>query len=161
MTRFNVTLPADAKPPAVPDAWMQPWPPALLGAWQQLKIEGATVMASAAAMAAQTSSTSVRAAPVLLVPAASVALQPQRVFLRTGQVVPKIEILVRVHYFGSEPTKLDVGIEAPKAWKVSPEQTAEFSEEGDHLLKFVVTPPGAGSPQPRPAREASQPGPTI
>jgi len=141
VTRFSVAVPLDAKSPEGVDAWMLPWPPRLVGALLRATVEGYPVFVTATASVRRATSTRVEAAPLSLVPAVSVALQPRRVFVRTGQPLRQMELLARVQYYGTEPARLRVGIEAPKGWRVSAEQTVEFAEAGDQLVRFVVAPP--------------------
>jgi len=139
--RFTVSIPVEAETPRAADVWMLPWPPPLVSVSLVAKLGDARFRIGQPALALRATSTRAEIVPLALVPAVTIGLQPRRIFLRTRQAPPKLDVLARVHYFGSAPAKVTVGLQPPEGWRVSTEQEVEFTEAGDVLVHFAVTPP--------------------
>jgi LmbE family N-acetylglucosaminyl deacetylase len=149
--RFTVSIPAGAEAPRAADEWMLPWPPPLVSVSLVAKLGDARFRIGQPALALRATSTRAEIVPLALVPAVTIGLQPRRIFLRTRQAPPKLDVLARVHYFGSAPVKVTVGLQPPEGWNVPPEQEVEFAEAGDVLVHFAVTPPAAAGARGLPA----------
>lgn len=139
--RFTVGVPPDAKVPNGPDDWMYPEPRPLVQARVKARIEDYAFEAEAPVKAVRTTSTRVDEVPLALVPAATIALEPHQFIVRRGQKPAPLELLARVHSYGTSAVEFSAGVEAPAGWLVSPAQTLKFSQAGDQLVRFTVTPP--------------------
>lgn len=139
--RFTVGVPPDAKAPNGPDDWMYPEPRPLVQARVKARVEDYAFEAEAPVKAVRTTSTRVDEVPLALVPAATIALEPHQFIVRRGQKPAPLELLARVHFYGTSATEFAAGVEAPTSWQVSPAQTLKFAQAGDRLVKFAVTPP--------------------
>jgi len=144
--RFTVAVPADAKAPNGPDDWMYPEQTPLVKARVKARIEEYAFEAEAPVKAVRTTSTRVDEVPLALVPAATIALEPHQFIVRRGQKPQPLELLARVHCYGTAATELSAGVDAPSGWQMSPAQTLKFEQAGDRLVKFTVTPPASAAP---------------
>ena len=53
-----------------------------------------------------------------------------------------VRLLTRVRYHGTEPAKVEVGLEVPAGWRVPAVEPLDFSGSGDQLVVFSVEPSG-------------------
>ncbi len=140
-TRFTVEIPKGAQPPHAAGDWMFPFPAPLLTARVRGVVDGYAFEASAPVMAQRVKTTRVDTLTPLLVPAVTLSLDPSRIIVREKQPPKSIAVLARVHYYGSAAAKVTVGLDAPEGWRVAPPAPLDFSAPGDHIARFVVTPP--------------------
>ncbi len=139
---ITVAIPASAKAPGTPNAWMLPWPAPLVTARVHAVIEGYAFDVEAPVMSQRASSTRVDTLPLSLVPAVTLALDPRRFVVVEKRLPKQMELLARVHHYGAAAAQVTVGLEVPAGWQASPPQAVEFTGSGDQLVRFSVTPAG-------------------
>ena len=141
-----VSVPPTAKRPSGTDDWMFPIPPPLAEARVDVSVAGYEFPVVSAATEVRASSTQVEMLPLQIVPRVTLALEPREVLVPPSRRGRTEEEVARIHYYGSGPAQVDVGLEMPAAWpRVSP-VALKFDGPGDRLarLKFVV-PADAGA----------------
>ena len=139
--RFTVSIPKDTQAPHSPTDWMLPWPPPLMEARVHAVVEGYGFDASAPVKAQSATSTHVDVLPLTLVPAVTLALEPRQ-FLVVEQHPPKqLELLARVHSYGTSAARVALGLDVPGGWQVAAPGPVEFSAPGDQLVRFRITLP--------------------
>ena len=118
-----------------------PEPPPLAVATQQADIEGYTFTVTSPVVAVRATSTRVDRILPRIVPAYTLALEPQQIV----EVLPKppkpFDVLLRVHSYSSEPGSVTVGLDVPGRWKVSAPVLLKFSGTGERYARLTVTPP--------------------
>ncbi|MBI3670501.1 MAG: PIG-L family deacetylase [Acidobacteria bacterium] len=139
--RFTVAIPKEAKTPTAPDAWMLPWPPALVQARVHAVVAGHAFDAVAPVISRRATSTRVDTLPLRLAPAVTLALEPRQFVIAEKRPPKQLELLARVHYYGAVAGKVIVGVQSPAGWQASAPQSLEFTGAGDQLVRFTVTPP--------------------
>ncbi len=141
VVRFAVSIPKDAEAPHSSTDWMLPWPSPLVEARLHAVVEGYGFDASAPVKAQRATSTHVDILPLTLVPAVTLALEPRQ-FLVVEERLPKqLELLTRVHSYGTSATRIALGLDAPHGWQVTAPDPVEFSAPGDQLARFRITLP--------------------
>ena len=147
--RFTVSAGQDSaagtrlKPRMISSAMsaLLPEPPPLVVASQQADIEGYALTVTSPVVAVRATSTRVDRIPPRIVPAYTLALEPQQVV----EVLPKsqkpFDVLLRVHSYSTEPGAVTVGLDVPSRWKVSPPVLLKFSGTGERYARLTVTPP--------------------
>jgi len=125
---------------------MFPEPRPLVQAGVRVSVERYEFSAQAPVIAQRVTSTRVDEVPLVLVPSATIALEPPQFIVRHGQKPQPLELLARVHSYSAKAAELSVGLDAVKGWQVSSAQTLKFDRAGDQLVKFTVTPPPSTAP---------------
>jgi LmbE family N-acetylglucosaminyl deacetylase len=141
--RFTVAVPRGTETLHAPDEWMLPVPPPLMRARVRAVVEGYAFEAEAPVMAQRVTSTRTDVLPVMLVSAVTISVEPHQFVLPIERLRKGLEVLARVHYYGSMAAKISAGVAAPAGWEVSPPQELEFAGPGDQLVRFEVTPPAS------------------
>ncbi|MGA7915547.1 MAG: PIG-L family deacetylase [Candidatus Acidiferrales bacterium] len=147
-TRFNVAIPADAKPPARPGDAILPFPPPLVRLALPVNVAGYEFAVDRAVDSVQASTTGILTYPLELVPAVTITVEPRQIMVPEKRATMPVKLFARVRYHGTQNVHVSVALEAPTGWTVQlPKATGplEFSGAGDQLLQFIVTPP-AGVP---------------
>jgi LmbE family N-acetylglucosaminyl deacetylase len=139
--RFTVAVPRGTETLHAPDEWMLPVPPPLMRARVRAVVEGYAFEVEAPVMAQRVTSTRADVLPVMLVSAVTISVEPHQFVLPIERPGKGLEVLARVHYYGSTAAKIRAGVAAPAGWRVSPPQELEFAGPGDQLVRFEVTPP--------------------
>ncbi len=148
--RFTVAVPANAKVPEAPDAWMHPWPEPLVKARVEMEVGDYRFAAEAPVKHNRTTSTRAEAVPLRLVPTVTLTVEPRQFVVREKQTAVRLEIFARVRHHATAPGEVTAGLDAPAGWQVSPPVTLHFEGPGDHLVRFTAEPPAqpaAGSYQ--------------
>ncbi len=141
--RFTVAIPRATETLHAPAEWMLPVPPPLMWARVRVVVEGYVFEADAPVMAQRVTSTRADVLPVMLVSAVTISVEPHQFVLPSERPGKGLEVLARVHYYGSTAAKAHTGVAAPAGWRVSPPQELEFAGPGDQLVRFEVTPPAS------------------
>ena len=92
----------------------------------------------------EATTTGVQTYPLELVPAVTLTVEPKQVMAPEKRAAMPVKLFARVRYHGTAPTKVTVGLEAPKDWTVQTPNVQgplEFAKGGDRLIQFVVTAP--------------------
>jgi LmbE family N-acetylglucosaminyl deacetylase len=143
---FNVTVPADAKVPSSPADAVLPFPPPLVSLALNVTVEGYHFTIEKPVESSEAKTTEIDTYPLELVPAVTLTAEPSQVMIPVKRATAPITLLARVRYHGTTKTTVQVGIDAPPGWSVSPIAPLDFSAAGDQLIRYVVTPPAKVAP---------------
>jgi len=147
--RFNVAIPADATPPAVtPAQAILPFPTPLVRFVLPVTLDNYTFDVVRTVEFSETKTVRIETYPLELVPAVTLTVEPPEIMVPEKHASAPIKLLARVRYHGEQAAKVSVGLDAPKGWTVQPIAPLDFSEPGDKLVRYAVTPPaglGAGA----------------
>jgi LmbE family N-acetylglucosaminyl deacetylase len=138
--KFSVLIDAPL-PPLTPWQQQQPDPPPLVIAKQQLTVAGYTIEVEQPVTHIAATSTRIDRVPVRLVPAYTLALDPDQAVELLAKPTKPFDVLTRVHSYATKPAKIEVGLTVPQGWTVSSPVTLQFSGAGDQYAKLTVAPP--------------------
>jgi LmbE family N-acetylglucosaminyl deacetylase len=126
-----------------PTAWeqQQPEPPPLAIARQEATVAGYAFTAEQVVTHIAASSTRIDRVAVRMVPAYTLALEPDQTIELLAKPAKPFDVLLRVHSYATKAGKVDVGLTAPQDWTVAAPVTLHFSGAGDQYAKLSVTPP--------------------
>ena len=138
----KLTVVVNGAEPAL-TAWekQQPEPPPIAIAKQELTVTGYAFAAEQPVTHIAASSTRIDRVAVRMVPAYTLALEPDQAIELLGKLRKPFDVLLRVHSYAMKPGKVDVGLIAPHDWTVSAPVTLQFPGSGDQFAKSTVTPP--------------------
>jgi LmbE family N-acetylglucosaminyl deacetylase len=128
-------------PPLTPWQLQQPDPPPLAIAKQQVTVAGYSIEVNQAVTHIAATSTRIDRVPVRMVPAYTLALEPDQAVELLAKPTKPFDVLSRVHSYATNPAKIEVGLTMPQGWTVSSPVTLQFSGAGDQYAKLTVTPP--------------------
>ena len=140
-SRFNITIPADAKAPSSPEDAILPFPPALVRLALKVSVDGYDFLLRKPVEASEAKTTGVETYPLELVPAVTVTVQPAQIIVPAKRAGEPVTLFSRVRYHGTKAAKVQVGIDAPNGWHATAISPLAFSSAGDQLIRYVVTPP--------------------
>jgi LmbE family N-acetylglucosaminyl deacetylase len=89
----------------------------------------------------ETSSVGANRVPLRVVPAYTLAVEPKQDIEVLAKQRKPFDVLLRVHSYSTQRSKVSVGLDVPQGWTSSAPVTAEFSGVGDQYVKLTVTPP--------------------
>jgi LmbE family N-acetylglucosaminyl deacetylase len=137
--KFGVVI-HEAMP--MPDVWEQqhPEPPVLAIAHQGVSIAGYAFTAEQPVTHIAANSTRIDRVAVRMVPAYTLALEPNQVVALLEKPKKTFDVLLRVHSYATKPAKINVGVAAPEGWTASAAVALDFSGAADQYAKFSVTP---------------------
>jgi hypothetical protein len=138
--KFNVVIDA-ALPPSTPLQLQQPDPPPLAIARQQLTVAGYSIEVEQPVTHIAATSTRIDRVPVRMVPAYTLALEPDQTIELLAKPNKPFDVLSRVHSYATKPGKVEVGLTVPQGWTVSSPVDLQFPGAGDQYAKLTVTPP--------------------
>jgi len=87
-------------------------------------------------------STSVVRVPLRIVPAYTVAVEPQQMVEVLNAQHKPFDIFLRVHSYSIKPAKVSVGLDVPDGLTATAPVHADFTGIGDQYAKITVAPPG-------------------
>ena len=126
-----------------PDTWeeQRPEPPVIAVVRQELSVAGYTFAVNQPVTHIAATSTRIDRAPLRIVPAYTLALEPDQAIELLAKPKKPFDVLSRVHSYATQPGKVEVGLTVPQGWTVSSPVTLQFSNGGDQYAKLTVTPP--------------------
>jgi LmbE family N-acetylglucosaminyl deacetylase len=139
--QFTVSIPADAKPPSSLGDVILPFPPPLVRVELRVNLNGYSFPIAQPVESVETATTGIHTYSLELVPTVTLMVDPQHVMVPLERTVEPVKLLARVRYHGTQPAKVDVGLDTPQVWSVQPIDPLDFKGAGDQLIRFVVTPP--------------------
>ncbi|HMD30499.1 MAG TPA: hypothetical protein VKG84_01230, partial [Candidatus Acidoferrales bacterium] len=139
--RFTVTIPSAQKPGKPGDDWMFPQPPPLVRAAVDATVSGYRFTAEMPVTFMRASSTQVETLPLQLVPRVTLALEPRQMLVTPARRGETLEVVARVHYYGSAPAQMQVGFDTPLTWPAIRPVTVQFDGPGDQLARLQITTP--------------------
>jgi LmbE family N-acetylglucosaminyl deacetylase len=138
---FTVSIPADARPPSSPGDAILPVPPPLVRVAVPVTLDGYSFTIEQPVESTEATTTGIHTYSLELVPAVTITVDPQQVMVPLERAAEPVKLLARVRYHGTQPARVEVGLDAPQGWSVQPIAPLDFSKSGDQLIRFVVTPP--------------------
>ncbi len=142
--KFNVAIPPGAKRSLTPADAILPFPPPLVRLALHVEVAGYEFAVERPVNSMEATTTGVQTYPLELVPAVTLTVEPKQVMAPEKRAAMPVKLFARVRYHGTAPTKVTVGLEAPKDWTVQTPNVQgplEFAKGGDRLIQFVVTAP--------------------
>jgi LmbE family N-acetylglucosaminyl deacetylase len=128
-------------PPLTPWQLQQPDPPPLAIAKQEVTVAGYTIQAEQPVTHIAATSTRIDRVPVRMVPAYTLALEPDQTIELLARPKKPFDVLTRVHSYATKPAKIEVGLTVPQGWAVTSPVSLQFSSASDQYAKLTVTPP--------------------
>jgi LmbE family N-acetylglucosaminyl deacetylase len=119
----------------------QPEPPALATAIQEVTVSGHKFAEQQPVIHIAATSTRIDRVPVRMVPAYTLALEPDQAIELLAKPKKPFDVLTRVHSYATKPAKIEVGLTVPQGWTVTPPVTLQFPGAGDQYARLSVTPP--------------------
>jgi LmbE family N-acetylglucosaminyl deacetylase len=138
--KFTVLMDASL-PPLTPWQLQQPDPPPLAIAKQEATIAGYTIQAEQPVTHIAATSTRIDRVTVRMVPAYTLALEPDQSIELLAKPRKPFDVLTRVHSYATKPAKIEIALAVPQGWTVTSPVTLQFSGAGDQYAKLTVTPP--------------------
>jgi LmbE family N-acetylglucosaminyl deacetylase len=142
--KFKVAIPAGARPPSSPGDRIIPFPPPLVQLSLPVSVDGYSFRIERTINSVEASTTGILTYPLALIPLVTLTVDPQQLMMPQERAGTPLNLLARVRYHGSKPTKVAIGVDQPQGWKIQTPKLAgplEFSGAGDQLVQFVVEPP--------------------
>jgi LmbE family N-acetylglucosaminyl deacetylase len=142
--KFKVAIPAGATRSLTPADAILPFPPPLVRLALQVEVDGHQFAVERAVNSMEATTTGIQTYPLELVPAVTLTVEPKQVMAPEKRAAMPVKLFARVRYHGTAPTKVTVGLEAPKGWTVeipSVQGPLDFAKGGDRLIQYVVTAP--------------------
>jgi LmbE family N-acetylglucosaminyl deacetylase len=84
--------------------------------------------------------------PLRVVPAYTLAVEPDQVVEVLPGAERPLDVLLRVHSYATQPAKIVTGLTVPQGWTAGAPAMFEFSGEGDQYARIQVTPPAKLAP---------------
>jgi len=141
---FEFTVAVSGPAPAL-NAWdkLQPQPPPLLFAEQNVAIHGYKYVARVPVTHVFANSTRLDRVPLRIVPAYTLKVEPKQALEVLGKQGKPFDVLLRVHSYATQGSKVLVGLETPDGFKASAPVEIASEGAGDRYAKLTVTPPNA------------------
>jgi len=124
-------------------AWekLQPEPPPLLTARQEVTIGGYKFSVTVPVTHIAPSSTRVDRVALRMVPAYTLKVEPKQALEVLGKPGIPFDVLLRVHSYATQPGKVSVGLDMPDGFTASAPVDLAFDGAGEKFAKVTVTPP--------------------
>jgi LmbE family N-acetylglucosaminyl deacetylase len=136
--KIHVKEPA---PALRPWAQQQPEPPPLLVARLHLRVGGVQFSVDTPVTRISSNTTHINRVSLRIVPAYTLAVEPKQKIEALAQPPTPFEVLLRVHSYATQPSKVNVGLDVPQGWSASAPIPLDFSGIGDKYARLTVTPP--------------------
>jgi len=126
-----------------PDTWeeQRPEPPVIAAVRQELSLAGYAFAVNQPVTHIAATSTRIDRVPLRIVPAYTLALEPDQTIELLAKPKKPFDVLSRVHSYATKPGKVEVGLTVPQGWTVSSPVPLQFAGTGDQYAKLTVTPP--------------------
>jgi LmbE family N-acetylglucosaminyl deacetylase len=138
--KFTVTI---DQPAGKPGGWerQRPEPRPLAAAQQQVTVAGYAFTLDQPVTHIAATSTRIDRVAVRLVPAYTLALEPEQNVQLLARPAQSFDVFLRVHSYATKPAKVEAGVTAPAGWTTGSPVGLQFSGSGDQYAKVKVTPP--------------------
>jgi len=131
--------------PGAPEltAWekLLPEPPPLVTIKQEMTIDGYKFFVTVPVTHIAPSSTRVDRVALRIVPAYTLKVEPKQALEVLGKPGAPFDVLLRVHSYATEASKVSVGLDAPDGFVASAPVEVAFDGAGEKFAKVEVTPP--------------------
>jgi LmbE family N-acetylglucosaminyl deacetylase len=124
-------------------AWekLQPEPPPLLTARQEVTIAGYKLAVTVPVTHIAPSSTRIDRVQLRIVPAYTLKVEPKQALEVLGKPEKPFDVLLRAHSYATQPGKISVGLDLPDGFTASAPVELAFDGTGEKFAKVTVTPP--------------------
>jgi LmbE family N-acetylglucosaminyl deacetylase len=124
-------------------AWekLQPEPPPLVTAKQEVTIGGDKFSVTVPVTHIAPSSTRVDRVTLRIVPAYTLKVEPKQALEVLGKPGKPFDVLLKVHSYATQPGKISVGIDPPDGFTASAPVELSFDGADEKFAKVTVTPP--------------------
>ena len=139
----RVTITAGQNPqrsPASATAILPELPP-LVTASQEAVIDGYSFALTSPAIQIRASSTRADRVPLRIVPAYTLAVEPNQAIEITGKPSKPFDVLLRVHSYATQAGEVRTGLTVPRGWKTGAAVPLKFEGTGDRYARLTVRPP--------------------
>jgi len=144
--QYLVGVPFSVQPARGASDWMLSVPPPVVRAEASVSVAGYRFFVFAAATALRASSTQVEYLPLQIVPRVTLTLEPREMLVPPARRGQALELVARVHYYGSAATQTEVGMDSPPSWPRVTPVALKFEGPGDQLARLrIVVPRDAGA----------------
>jgi LmbE family N-acetylglucosaminyl deacetylase len=137
--KFSVNLREAMTPPDILEQ-QYPEAPVLVTAKQDVSVAGYSFAATQPVTHIAATSTRIDRVAVRLVPAYTLALEPDEAVMLLQQKHKPLDVFVRVHSYSSKGANVTVGLEPPEGWTTSSPVVLQFSGVGDQFAKISTVP---------------------
>ena len=120
---------------------LQAEPPPLVVVDQEVTVAGYAFTVTVPATHVAATSTRVDRVPLRIVPAYTLAVQPEQAVEVLSEPRKRFDVHLRVHSYATQPATVEAGLTVPDGWTSSAPISLEFTGEGDRYARFTVTPP--------------------
>jgi LmbE family N-acetylglucosaminyl deacetylase len=144
--RFDVSIPAGAKPPSSPAYAVLPFPPPLVTLALKANVDGYQFTIRKPVDCIKATTTNLFTYPLELVPAVTLSVDDSEIMVPVKRASEERTLVTRVRYHGAKAAKVSVGINLPEGWSAKPIAPLDFSSAGDQLIRFSVQPPSSVVP---------------
>jgi len=124
----------------------QPEPAALATAKQEVTVSGYSFLVDQPVAHIAATSTRTDRVVVRLVPAYTLALEPDQNVQLLAKPTQSFDVFLRVHSYATKPGKVEAGVLAPAGWTTGAPVALQFPGAGDQYAKVKVTPPAKLAP---------------
>jgi LmbE family N-acetylglucosaminyl deacetylase len=138
--QFTVAVNQPAPPLSAWDKLLPERPP-LLYAQQEVSVAGYKFDQRVPVTYIFANSTRLDRVPVRIVPAYTLAVDPNQAIDVLGKQPKPFDVLLRVHSYATQPANVSVGLEVPKGFSASAAVDVSFEGVGDRYAKLTVTAP--------------------
>jgi LmbE family N-acetylglucosaminyl deacetylase len=124
-------------------AWekLQPEPPPLLTAQQEVTIAGYKLAVTVPVTHTAPSSTRIDRVPLRIVPAYTLKVEPKQALEVLGKPEKPFDVLLGVHSYATQASKVSVGLDLPDGFTASAPVELAFDGAGEKFAKVTVIPP--------------------
>lgn len=139
---FEFTIEVTRAAPPL-SAWdkLQPEPPSLIEAEQEVTVGGYKFTSETPVTHIFANSTSLDRVPLRIVPAYTLAVEPKQAIAILGRPGKPFNVLLRVHSYATQAAKLTVGLDVPQGFSAGAPEEISIDGSGDRYTKLEVTAP--------------------
>jgi len=141
---YAVAVPKSASAPTSPNDAIETESAPLIPARFSAEIDGFPFAVEEPVMSFRKTSTSAELAPLALVPAVTLTIEPAELMVPVSRLAAQanpLALLARIRYHGSGNVHVTAALGTPAGWRVAPVAPIAFSGAGDQLVRFSMKPP--------------------
>ena len=140
--RVEITASVGQLPPPNPETVIFPVAPPLSVIEQPATIFGYKLEFDQPVTHVAASTTKAERVPLRIVPAYTLAVEPNQVVDVLSKAQKPFEVLLRVHSYATHAAKIQVGLEVPQGWTSGAAMPLAFAGAGDQYARLTVSAPG-------------------
>jgi LmbE family N-acetylglucosaminyl deacetylase len=140
--RAEITARVSQPPPDNPETVILPVAPPIAVIEQPTTIFGYKLNFDQPVTHIAASTTKAERVPLRIVPAYTLAVEPNQAIDVLSKAQKSYEVLLRVHSYATQEAKVSAGLNVPEGWTSSVPVALEFAGAGDQYARLTVSPPG-------------------